>query len=117
MALTGILNTARTLKQGATMHISKEAPEYIEAINYIGLNEGDMRDEGLNDGDMARVVSGVGEVTVRVKKMDVQSGSFFMPVSYMANHVVSAQTHGSGVPGFKTTQVVVTKVNILDERN
>ncbi len=110
MVLTGILNTARTLKQGTTMHISKTSPEYLDAINYIGICAQDMARADISDGDRVAVVSASGEVTIRAKKMDVQEGAFFMPVSYLANRLVSAQTHGTGVPGFKTTMVEITKV-------
>jgi len=109
MALTGVLNTARTLKQGTTMHISKTSPEYIDAISYIGICQEDMDRAGISDGDRVEVVSESGVVTIRAKKMDVQKGAFFMPVSYLANRLVSAQTHGTGVPGFKTTMVKVSK--------
>lgn len=109
MALTGTLNTARTLKQGTTMNISKHDPEYLEAVSYVGLCGADMAAEGLADGDMVKVASAQGEVTLSVKKMDVQSGSFFMPVSFLANRLVSADTHGAGVPGFKNTRVTIVK--------
>ncbi len=109
IALTGILNTARTLKQGATMHIGKDAPEYLEAISYVGISEDDLSKAGLKEGDMVKIVSEQGEAVVEVKKMEVQSSNFFMPLSYIANRLVSAETHGTGVPGFKNTEVTITK--------
>jgi len=109
MTITGILNTARTLKQGATMHIAKDAPEYLEAISYVGISEDDLDRAGLKEGDNIKIVSENGEAVVKVKKMDVQSSSFFMPLSYIANRLVSAETHGTGVPSFKNTEVTITK--------
>lgn len=109
MAITGILNTARTIKQGATMHIAKDAPEYLKAVSYVGISEDDLEKSGLIEGDMVKIVSEQGEAVVEVKKMEVQSSSFFMPVSYIANKLVSAETHGTGVPSFKNTEVTITK--------
>lgn len=109
MELKGLLNTARTLKQGATMHIAKDAPEYLKAVSYVGIGEDDLDKGGLKEGDMVKIVSSIGEAIVEVKKMDVQSSSFFMPVSFLANKLVSAETHGTGVPSFKNTEVTITK--------
>ncbi len=91
------------------MHISKEAPEYIAAISYVGMSEDDLERAGLKEGDDIKIASDSGEVTVKVKKMDVQDGNFFMPLSYLANRLVSAETHGTGVPSFKNTKVTITK--------
>ena len=109
MALIGILNTARTLKQGATMHIAKDAPEYLEAISYVGVSAREMEKAGIGEGDDVVVISDHGQVTVQARKMDLQPGSFFMPLSYLANRLVSAETHGAGVPGFKNTVVTIKK--------
>ncbi len=108
-SITAILNSARTLKQGTTMHISKDAPEYIEAINYIGANEADMEKAGLSDGDEVNASSDFGTVTLPIKQMDLAPGCAFMPLSYLANRLVSPDTKGTGVPGFKDTQVTITK--------
>jgi len=109
MPLKGILNTARTLKQGTTMHIAKDDPEYLEAVGYVGVCGEDMESEGLSEGDEVKIVSDTGEVVLIVKKMDVQPGAFFMPLSFYANRLVSAETQGSGVPGFKNTVVTITR--------
>ena len=111
MALIGILNTARTLKQGATMHIAKDAPEYLEAISYVGVSSQEMEKCGIIEGDEVVVLSEHGKVTLKAKSMDLQPGSFFMPLSYLANRLVSAETHGAGVPGFKNTVVTIKKPN------
>lgn len=109
MSLSGILNTARTMKQGSSMHISKDAPEYLEAISYIGVCQNDMERSGLAEGDEVNIVSAHGRVTLKVKVMDLQEGSFFMPLSFLANRLVSADTQGTGVPGFKDTRVTIEK--------
>lgn len=109
MTITGTLNTARTLKQGSTMHIAKDAPEYLKAISYVGLCQDDLDKAGVKEGEKVKIVSDHGEAVVEVKKMDVQSSSFFMPLSFIANRLVSAETHGTGVPGFKNTEVTITK--------
>ena len=110
MALIGILNTARTLKQGATMHIAKDAPEYLEAISYVGVSAPELEKAGIKDGDDVVVASDQGKVTVKVKAMALQPGAFFMPLSFLANRLVSAETHGAGVPGFKNTVVTIRKI-------
>ena len=111
MALIGILNTARTLKQGATMHIAKDAPEYLEAVSYIGVSGPELAKAGIAEGEEVKVESSHGQVTLKVKSMDLQKGSFFMPLSFLANRLVSAETHGAGVPGFKNTVVTIRKMN------
>ncbi|MDH5509896.1 MAG: protein fwdD [Nitrospinota bacterium] len=111
MALIGILNTARTLKQGATMHIAKDAPEYLEAISYVGVSAQEMEKAGIKDGDEVVVFSDHGKVTLQARGMELQPGSFFMPLSYLANRLVSSETHGTGVPGFKNTVVTIKKPN------
>ena len=107
--MIGILNTARTLKQGATMHIAKDAPEYLEAIGYVGVSGQELEKAGIKDGDDVLVCSDHGKVSVKARKMDLQPGSFFMPLSFLANRLVSAETHGAGVPGFKNTVVTIKK--------
>ena len=109
MALIGILNTARTLKQGSTMHIAKDAPEYLEAVSYVGVSGPELEKAGINDGDEVLVCSDHGKVTVKARRMDLQPGAFFMPLSFLANRLVSAETHGAGVPGFKNTVVTIKK--------
>ncbi|HJM83617.1 MAG TPA: molybdopterin dinucleotide binding domain-containing protein [Nitrospinota bacterium] len=110
MEIKGILNTARTLKQGSTMHISKDSPEYMKAIGYIGLCEQDMMSIEVSENDEVKLASETGELVMKVKKMELQEGSFFMPLSYLANRLVSAETHGTGVPSFKDTKVIISKL-------
>jgi formylmethanofuran dehydrogenase subunit D len=109
MAIYGILVSARTLKQGSMMHVSKHSEEYLNSINFIGLNEEEMQAEQLEEGDPVTVKSDYGEVDLTCKKMKVPKGVIFMPLSYLANRLLSTETHGTGVPDFKNTKVVVTR--------
>jgi len=112
MAIHGILVSARTLKQGTMMHMSKHSEEYLKSVNFIGLNEEVMEAENLVDGDTVKVKSDDGEVEVFCKKMKVPKNVIFMPLSYLANLLLSSETHGTGVPDFKNTQVEVTKIPV-----
>lgn len=117
MAIRGILVSARTLKQGTTMHASKHSQEYLDSINFIGLNEEEMESEQLAEGDPVKVKSDYGEVDLICKKMKVPKGVIFMPLSYLANKLLSTETYGTGVPDFKNTEVVVTKNPVAAAKN
>ena len=97
-----ILITGRTSKQGRALHLGKDSPEYVEEVSTLEMNELDMEEMGLKDGDEVRVRTKEGEVLVRCRRSDaLPRGIIFMPYGLPANALIGADTGGTGMPDSK----------------
>ncbi len=102
-----LLNTARTVRQGGAVEF-KYTPGYRDATSFCALHELDMLDLGVLPGENVRVRSMDGEVVLRlVERDDVERGTIFVPYGPYANRLISAETHGTGMPDFKLVWVDV----------
>lgn len=102
-----LLNTGRTIAQGSFVE-KKSSPSYQTAAATICMNPVDMLDILVEEGDHVRVRSEVGDVVMKViPDQGLPRGRVFVSLGPYANHIVSAETHGTGMPDFKLTPVSI----------
>ncbi len=109
MSKTFVLITGRTTKQGRTIHLGKEAKEYIEEISRAEMNPADMQTLQLKDGDRVRLSTKHGSSVVRCKKGTVPPGLLFVAYGRFVNTLVGPDTQGTGMPDSKGFEVEVTR--------
>jgi formylmethanofuran dehydrogenase subunit D len=65
---------------------------------------------GIEDRSRVRVVSSHGQVVMSARSAEgVLRGEIFVPIGPYANHIISSETHATGMPDFKS-QVVDVEV-------
>ncbi|HON82040.1 MAG TPA: molybdopterin dinucleotide binding domain-containing protein [Methanoregulaceae archaeon] len=102
-----LLNTGRTIRQGSYVE-RKNAPSYREETSSIRMNPIDMFELMAEEGDRVRVRSKTGEVVMWVRPdPGLVRGRVFCCLGPYANHLVSPETHGTGMPDFKVTEVEI----------
>ena len=103
--MRAILNTGRSVPQGTSVeHKGSEAYRSVASVCF--LNSVDMMLLGIEDGSRVRVVSSHGQVVMSARSAEgVLRGEIFVPIGPYANHIISSETHGTGMPDFKN-QVV-----------
>jgi formylmethanofuran dehydrogenase subunit D len=102
-----LLNTGRTIKQGSFVE-RKNSPSYQMAAATIFMNPVDMLEIFVEEGDRVRVRSGAGEVVMQVSPDNgLPRGRVFVSLGPYANHIISPETHGTGMPDFKVTPVSI----------
>ncbi len=104
-----VLITGRSTKQGRTIHLGKEAKEYIEEISTLEMNPADMQALQLKDGDQVRLSTKHGSTLVRCKKGTVPPGLLFVAYGQFVNALVGPDTQGTGMPNTKGFEVEVKK--------
>lgn len=111
---TFILIPGRTSKQGCGISEGKFAAGYQGEIHTLFVAPEDMQRLGLKDGDAVRLSSESGaqvEVAIAAAKDDeLQPGVLFIPYGDLSSRLMSADTHGSGMPtskGFDVTLEVI----------
>jgi formylmethanofuran dehydrogenase subunit D len=97
-----IINTGRTVIQGS--HVDKKnSPEYAHEASLIRMNPVDMMKLGVETGECVRVSGdGVSTVLRALEDPTLEEGMAFLPLGPYANYLVSAATHGTGMPDFKS---------------
>lgn len=101
MKLEANLISGRTAYQGAYLE-AKTHKEYFDACAYCELNSGDLTMLGVSEGDNLKVTTEFGDVSVFAKANDGNpDGLAFIPMGPWANAILSPDTHGCGMPGFK----------------
>ena len=101
-----ILITGRTLKQGRTLHLGKDSPEYTDEVSTVEMNEQDMERMGLREGEEVRAKTEHGETTLRCRKSDaLPQGVVFMPYGPPANVLIGPDTGGTGTPDSKGIEI------------
>jgi len=103
-----ILVTGTSLKQAQGKEHGKTSERYKEAVAVCELAEEDLAKLGVKPGDPVRVKSPYGSVVVRAAKArEPTPGVAFIPSGPWANAVTSPQTHGAGIPSYKSLEVEV----------
>jgi formylmethanofuran dehydrogenase subunit D len=104
-----ILNTGRSVPQGTSVeHKGSEAYRSVASVCF--LNTVDMMLLGIENGERVRVVSATGHVVMSaISTEGVMRGEIFVPIGPYANHIISSETHATGMPDFKS-QVVDVEV-------
>ncbi len=109
MAKSFVLITGRSTKQGRTIHLGKEAKEYIEEISTAEMNPADMEALQVKDGDRVQLSTKHGSTVVRCKKGTVPPGLLFVAYGKFVNTLVGPDTQGTGMPDSKGFEVEVTR--------
>ena len=76
VALSGLLVTVRSAKQGAEMMANKLSAEYGREISTLRINPDDMHQLAVSEGQRVRIASPYGEAIVTCQGADVPQGSF-----------------------------------------
>ncbi|NOR48529.1 MAG: tRNA CCA-pyrophosphorylase [Methanosarcinaceae archaeon] len=111
MKLEANLISGRTAYQGAYLE-AKTHKEYFDACSYCELNSSDLAKLGVSEGDNLSVTTEFGDVSVFAKANDGNpDGLAFIPMGPWANAVLSPDTHGCGMPGFKGVPAQIEKTS------
>jgi formylmethanofuran dehydrogenase subunit D len=102
-----ILNTGRTIPQGTAVE-HKESDAYRAVASACFLNPVDMMMLGIENGARVRITSPTGHVVLSALSAEgVTRGEIFVTIGPYANHIISSETHGTGMPDFKSQSVDV----------
>lgn len=110
-----ILISGRTVEQGTSLEISKTSEEYSNNVAMIMMNENDMKEIGVKEGENVEVNTKFGSAVVRCKESRIDHGIAFMPYGPWANMVIGADTQGTGMPDSKgvEAEILATDKDIL----
>ncbi len=102
-----ILNTGRTVPQGTQLSIKD--PRLYQSVASAGfLNPVDMMMLGIENGGRIQLTTPSGQVVLTARPAEgVTRGEIFMTTGPYANHIISSETHGTGMPDFKSQSVEV----------
>ncbi|MDP2797793.1 MAG: molybdopterin dinucleotide binding domain-containing protein [Methanoregula sp.] len=102
-----ILNTGRTVPQGASVkHKGTDAYRAVASVCF--LNPVDLMMLGIEDGGRVRVTTPAGHIVLTARPDEgVALGEIFVAIGPYANHIISSETHGTGMPDFKSQSVDV----------
>jgi len=102
-----LLNTGRTVPQGAAVG-HKGSDAYRAVASACFLNPVDMMILGIENGDRVRLTTAAGHVVLSARPAEgVTRGECFVTIGPYANHIISSETHGTGMPDFKSQSVDV----------
>jgi len=111
--MKAILNTGRTISQGVEVE-HKGSPVYRAAVSVCYMNPVDLMDLGIEEGARVLLTSRAGAIVLTTWTAEgVNRGEVFVPLGPYANHIISAETHATGMPDFKGEPVDVVPT---DER-
>lgn len=111
--MKAILNTGRTILQGVEVD-HKGSPVYRAAVSVCYMNPVDLMDLGIEEGERVLLTSQAGTIVLTTwTAAGVNRGEVFVPLGPYANHIISAETHATGMPDFKGEPVDVVPT---DER-
>jgi len=102
-----ILNTGRTVPQGASVE-HKGTDVYRTIASACFVNPVDLMILGIDDGDRVRVTTPAGHIVLSARPAEgMTRGEIFVAIGPYANHIISSETHGTGMPDFKSQFVDV----------
>jgi len=105
--MKAILNTGRTIPQGVTVE-HKGSPGYRAAVSVCYMNPVDLMDLGIEEGALVVLTSRAGSIVLTTSAAEeINRGEVFVPLGPYANHIISAETHATGMPDFKSEPVDV----------
>lgn len=98
-----LILTGRTINQGCGKEIGKTSKEYVESVAICEMNEKDMKNLKIQDGDRVKVTTKFGSIILTAKKSRrIRSpGTAFIPYGPWANYVMGSATDGTGMPLLK----------------
>ena len=100
-----LLNTGRTILQGSNVE-KKNSPAYTAEASTCRMNPVDMMELDIEEKASVIVRSAYGEIVMQAMPDAGQvRGEVFVCLGPYANHIVSPDTHCTGMPDFKATVV------------
>jgi len=108
-----ILISGRSTRQGTSMNESKFSKEYLEETGVIQICPEDMTRLGLTAGDLVCIRSEQRSIEipcVAAKEKELPSGLLFMAYGDWSSRLMGSDTHGTGMPNSKGTDVYLSKV-------
>ncbi len=110
--LEAVLITGRTDKQGETLEIGKTSKEYFEHLSTVQMNQQDMSEINVKEGDTVKVETEYGSVAVKCKaSREVDRGIIFMPYGPWTSLISPVDTEGISMPSFKGIKAKVYKAS------
>ncbi len=103
------LITGRTTKQGRSIHLGKDAKEFLDEISTLQMNPKDIEALQLQDGDQVRLKTPHGSTVVKFKKGDIPQGLVFIAYGGFINALVGSDTQATGMPDTKGIEVEVER--------
>ncbi len=103
------LITGRTTKQGRSIHLGKDAKEFLDEISTLQMNPKDIEALQLQDGDQVRLKTPHGSTVVKFKKGDIPQGLVFIAYGGFINALVGSDTQATGMPNTKGIEVEVER--------
>jgi formylmethanofuran dehydrogenase subunit D len=110
---TFILIPGRTSRQGTTLNEGKFSTSYVEETSTVQINPDDMKRLGMKNGDRVRLRSEQGQVELpclAAKAGELPAGVLFLPYGDMSSRLMSADTHGTGMPNSKCFDVELERI-------
>jgi formylmethanofuran dehydrogenase subunit D len=105
--MRAVLNTGRNIPQGVAVE-HKGSPAYQAAVSVCHMNPVDLMELGIDEGDHVNLTSRAGSVVLTTRAAEgMNRGEVFVPLGPYANHIISAETHATGMPDFKAEPVDV----------
>jgi len=102
-----VLNTGRSVPQGTSVE-HKGSDLYRAVVSSCFLNPVDLMVLGIEIGDRVRVTTPDGRIVLTVRPAEgLARGEIFVTIGPYANHIISSETHGTGMPDFKSQDVDV----------
>ncbi|MBN2734585.1 MAG: molybdopterin dinucleotide-binding protein [Methanomicrobiaceae archaeon] len=100
--------TGRTIRQGEFVE-HKHSAEYSEETSSCHINPVDMMFLGIMQGDTILLKSVCDEVVMTAfEDSNLKRGSVFVPYGPYCNRIIPNETHGTGMPDFKSSVVAIT---------
>lgn len=104
------LITGRTTKQGRSIHLGKQAKEFLEETSTLQMNPKDIEALQLQDGDQVQLKTPHGSTVVKFKKGDIPQGLVFIAYGGFINALVGPDTQATGMPDSKGMEVEVERI-------
>jgi formylmethanofuran dehydrogenase subunit D len=106
--MKSVLNTGRTIPQGVAVD-HKGSPGYRAAVSVCYMNPVDLMALGIEEGVQVLLTSRAGSIVLTTRAAEgLNRGEVFVPLGPYANHIISAETHATGMPDFKGEPVEVS---------
>lgn len=113
MTASFVLIPGRTSKQGSGISEGKFQQSYLSEIQTLMVSPQDMQELEVVNGDRVRVTSPAGQIEVAVaaaKADELPPGLLFIAYGDLSSRLMSADTHGTGMPTSKCLDVTLEKI-------
>jgi formylmethanofuran dehydrogenase subunit D len=105
--MRAILNTGRNIPQGVAVE-HKASPAYQATVSVCHMNPVDLMELGIDEGGHVALTSQAGSIVLATRAAEgMNRGEVFVPLGPYSNHIITAQTHATGMPDFKSEMVDV----------